>query len=180
MITLKDFMETVDYRITEGSDYGWSCYGSNAYCLDSWNGDFDGHTLSVTFDTKTQQVYEAYVCDYKNKRAYRIINPDYKQAHDDEVKAHEIDDCAWDDIKFIDLETDTDFLDKASAIIAGIDYDTRVSIPLDIPEDELLVIFKAAHERDMTFNQFVEEALKTALEDFERDPESFKKKYTRK
>ena len=41
MITLKEWMELVDYRITEGSDYCWSCYGPDAYSLDSWNGDQD-------------------------------------------------------------------------------------------------------------------------------------------
>jgi hypothetical protein len=37
-------MEVTDYRITEGSTYQWHCYGNNAYALDSWNGDQDGHT----------------------------------------------------------------------------------------------------------------------------------------
>ena len=52
MITLKEWMEIVDYRITEGSGYQWQCYGPNAYCLDSWNGEQDGHSLSIIFDTK--------------------------------------------------------------------------------------------------------------------------------
>ena len=41
MITLKEWMELVDYRVTEGSDYGWNCYGPNVHMLDSWNGDQD-------------------------------------------------------------------------------------------------------------------------------------------
>lgn len=56
MITLKEFMELVDYRITEGSDYMWSCYGPNAHRLDSWNGDHDGHSVSIIFDTQSQNV----------------------------------------------------------------------------------------------------------------------------
>jgi len=43
MITLKQWMEVVNYRITEGSQFQWECYGSHAYTLDSWNGDIDGH-----------------------------------------------------------------------------------------------------------------------------------------
>jgi hypothetical protein len=35
---------------------------------------------------------------------------------------------------------------------------------------------KLAHERDMTFNQFVEEALRAAIEDYKRDPEGMKDK----
>lgn len=184
MITLKEFMEVVDYRITEGSEFSWPCFGDDSvpYTLSAWNGDQDGWSFNITFDTGTQDVYMVESCDYKHKRAYRLINPNWNQAYEDYAKVHnpEYANQAWDDINYVDLESDDDWIQKALAIKAGEDYDTRVSIPLDIPEDELLVIFKAAHERDMTLNQFVEEALKTALEDFERDPESFKKKYTKK
>ena len=68
-IMIKQFMETVNYRITEGSDYGWQCYGHNAYMLDSWNGEQDGHSLTIIFDTKTQEVYEVQAHDYVNQRA---------------------------------------------------------------------------------------------------------------
>jgi len=164
MITLKDFMETVNYKITEGSTYTWNCYGPDAYSLDSWNGDQDGHSMSIIFDTKTQEVYETYVCDYKNQRAYRLINAAYKEAYNEEVKFNECLDEAWEDVKFVDLETDEDFLEKASAILTGVDYDLRVRIPLDIPDSELLPLLIAAHERDMTFNEFVEDALKAVIE----------------
>ena len=39
MITLKDFMEVVDYRVTEGSEFTWTCFGPAAYTLSAWNGD---------------------------------------------------------------------------------------------------------------------------------------------
>lgn len=167
MITLKDFMETVNYRITEGSEYQWSCYGSTAYCLDSWNGEQDGHSLTVIFDTQTQEVYEAQAHDYRNNRAYRLINPDYKFGHDDEAAGRGIDKSeAWDDLKYVDLEVEEDWLEKARAIVAEEDYDTRVRIPVEFTDDELLTYMKMAHDRDMTFNQFVEEALKAAIDEF--------------
>ncbi len=167
MITLKDFMETVNYRITEGSDYGWQCFGPNAYCLDSWNGEQDGHSLTVIFDTQTQEVYEAQAHDYRNNRAYRLINPDYKFGHDDEAAGRGVDKSeAWDDLKYVDLEVDEDWLEKARAIVAEEDYDTRVSIPVEFTDDELLTYMKMAHDRDMTFNQFIEEALKAAIDEF--------------
>ena len=52
MITMKEWMDLVNYRITEGSAYTWQCYGGNAYMLDSWNGEQDGHSFTVIFDTK--------------------------------------------------------------------------------------------------------------------------------
>lgn len=186
MITLKEWMEVVDYRITEGDDYTWHCFGDSAkpYSLSSWNGDHDGWSFNIVFDTGTQDVYIVEVCDYKHQRAYRIINPMWQQAYKDYAKNHnpEYADQAWDDVYFVDLESDDDWIQKALSIKAGEDYDTRVSIPIDLPEEELMVLFKAAHERDITFNQLVEEALRAALEEAERDPEAYKqrmKKYAK-
>ena len=99
MITLKDFMETVDYKITEGSEYQWQCYGDHSYQLDSWNQDQDGHSVSIVFDTRTHVIYEASVYDYKRNRAYRLINSDFKLGYDDLAQSRDIDaDQAWVDV----------------------------------------------------------------------------------
>ena len=143
--------------------------------LDSWNGEQDGHSLTIIFDTESQMVYEVQAHDYVNNRAYRMINSLYKDVH--RKKAEEMGtfaNMAWDDVDFTDLEVDEDWLDKATAIVSGEDYDTRVSIPVDFTDDELLKYMKMAHERDMTFNQFVEEALRHAIDEFKRDPEGMK------
>lgn len=166
MITIKDFMETVDYRVTEGSNYCWSCFGPNAYILDSWNGEQNGHSVSITFDTKTHEVYMAEAYDYKNDRAYRLINPSYKAKHDAEANMREVDSKqAWDEVDYVDLEVDADWLEKARAIVAGEDYDQRVQVPIDFSDEELLKFMMIAHERDITFNQLVEEALRAAIEE---------------
>lgn len=168
MITIKDFMETVNYKITEGSGYGWRCYGSNTHSLDSWDGDNDeGFSAGIIFDTKTQVVYEASVFDYKNGRAYRLLNPDFAQAYRDEAADRNIDtNEATDEIQYIDLENDSDFLKKARAIINYEPYDTRITIPLDLPDEELLKYMIMAHEQDMKFNDFVEMAIKSLIEDY--------------
>jgi predicted DNA binding CopG/RHH family protein len=72
---------------------------------------------------------------------------------------------AWDDVDWCDLEADDDFIQKSLSIVAGEDYDTRVSIPIDLPDHELMAIFKMAHEADMTFNDFVEKILREKLAD---------------
>lgn len=166
MITLKDFMETVDYKITEGSNYCWHCFGPNAYRLDSWNQEQDGHSIIILFDTRTHEVYEATACDYKRNRAYRLINPDYKDAQEREGRDRDVNlKQAWDDVNYTDLDVDGDFLEKARAIVAGQDYDTRVQIQVDFTDEELLTYMRMAHDRDITFNQLVEEAIKAAIED---------------
>lgn len=174
MITLKQWMETIDYRITEGTRFCWDCFGDNAYTLDSWNGEQDGSTLSITFDTQTQEVYEVQAHDYRNERSYRLVNPDYVQALKEEETARGNNNFAWDGVKFTDLETDEDWLEKARAIFLGVDYDTRISVPLDIPDADMLKFMIAAHERDMTFNQFVEQALRNVIDEYQIDPEGVK------
>lgn len=154
MITLKEWMEVVDYRVTEGSDY--YAYGSDTYCLDSWNGEQDGYSFSIVFDTKTQEVYKVEVHDYANKRSYRRLNDAVPQ---------DVEKTAYDDVDFVDLEVDDDWIQKALAIRAGEDYDTRVSVPIDFTDEELLKYMKMAHEQDMKFNDFVELALRHAIKE---------------
>ena len=167
MITLKEWMELVEYRITEGSDYGWNCYGHDAHMLDSWNGDQDGHSFTVVFDTKTQVVYEVQAHDYVHNRAYRLINPDFKSAHDAEARDRNISiDDAWDDVRYVDLDVDDDFIQKGLAIRDGEDYDTRVQVQVEFSDDELLTYMKIAHDRDITFNQLVEIALQEAIDQY--------------
>ena len=170
MITMKEWMELVDYKITEGGDYGWGCYGPNSYSLDSWNGvhGVGGYSFSIVFSTKTQKVYEVSVCDYTNDRAYRMINPSKIEKHNKEAESRDVNlNEAWDDVDYVDLEVDDDFIQKCLAIREGEDYDTRVSLPIDIPDEDLLQYMKLAHERDMTFNSFVEEALQHAIDEYE-------------
>ncbi len=177
MITLKQWMEIVNYRITEGSDFGWNCYGHKAYMLDSWNGEQDGHSFTIIFDTETPMVYEVQAHDYVHNRAYRMINPLYKEAQKAKVRdMGEFADMAWDDVDYIDLEVDSDWLEKATAIYDGEDYDERVQVPIDFTDEELLKYMKLAHERDMTFNAFVEEALRHAIDEYQRDPEGMKQR----
>jgi hypothetical protein len=165
MITLKEWMEIVDYRITEGSDYCWHCYGNDVHMLDSWNGEQDGFSFTVIFDTKTQVVYEVQAHDYVHNRAYRMINPDFQKKNKKEAKHRNIDkNNAWDDVDYVDIEVDDDFFQKCLAIKAGEDYDTRVSVPMDFSDEELLQYMKLAHDLDITFNQLVEQALREAID----------------
>jgi hypothetical protein len=164
VITMKEWMELVDYRITEGSNYCWECYGPNAYTLDSWNGEDRGFSFCIIFDTKDHTVYEVQAHDYLRNRAYRMINEDFQKKMRKEAKRRNVDkDQAWDDVDYVTLDVDDDFVQKCLAIREGKDYDTRVSVPLDIPDEDLLRYMMLAHERDMTFNQLVEEALRHAI-----------------
>jgi hypothetical protein len=47
--------------------------------------------------------------------------------------------------------------------------DNKVEVALELTDAELLVLFKMAHEKDMTFNNFVEQVLQDFLEQLEYD-----------
>lgn len=163
MISLKEWMEVVGYRITEGSEGYYHEFGPNCHCLSAWNGDHNGWSFNIVFDTKDQTVYIAEACDYKNQRAYRLINPDYKQAYMKSIKKEDWRDQAWDDVNFVDLEVDDDWIQKALAIVAGDDYDTHVSIPLNLDKENLHQLMLLAHENDLTLNQYVEKILRAEM-----------------
>jgi hypothetical protein len=175
---IQRWMELVEYRISEGSEFGWQCFGPDAYRLDHWNGESQNSpSFSITFDRRNQTVYQIEANDYVNDRAYRWSNPEsadayIKEAEQRGVGAKE----AWDDVDYIELDSVDDFFEKATAIYRGEDYDTRVTVTVEFTDEELLKYMTMAHERDMTFNQFIEEALKAAIEEHKRDPEGMKQR----
>lgn len=165
MITMKEWMELVDYKITEGSNFCWNCYGNDAYMLDSWNGEQDGHSFTVIFDTKTQVVYEVQAHDYVHQRAYRMVNEEFRKKLKKEARKRDVDkNMAWDDVNYVDLEVDDDFIQKCLSIKAGEDYDTRVVVPLELDDDMLFNLMKMAHEHDVTLNQMVEVVLRQVID----------------
>lgn len=150
--------EALGHRITGGSEYHWQCYGPDVRFLDF---ESEHAHASVLFDTRTQEVYEVTISSKNDSiRPYRWLNPETKQDYLAECKARNIDpQCAWDNINYVDLETEEDFLDKAEAIINGESFDTRVQVPIELDDSELFHLMKMAHERDITFNKLVEEIL---------------------
>lgn len=151
MLTLRQWMELVDFKITEGSEYYLG--DMTLYSLESWDGNHDGYSVSIVFDPKDEQrVHIVEVCDYKNQRAYR------------RCASPQDDSNAWDGVSWVDLETDEDFIEKTTAIMKGVEYDTRISIPLTLTDDELLVLFKLAHAADVTFNEYIARAVQELID----------------
>jgi hypothetical protein len=161
MITVKEFLEACQWRITGGDEYQWRLFGNHARYLDSH--DPAHGSMSMVFDTRTQEVYIAEI--HTEDKAYRIINPKYLKAYEKEctkrkVKFRE----ATESYDFTDLEVAEDWIEKATAIMAGKEYDTRIQVPLTLPDDEMFQLMKLAHENDITLNQMVEKVLRLVIE----------------
>lgn len=163
MITMSDFINAINYKITGGSDYGWQCFGNNARWLDSEDSKY---SASIVFNNETQMVFVAEVHEYVNNRSYRWINPLYATEYASEFKSRNIDNTlAYDNIKFVDLEVANDWIEKCTAITSyNFDYDPRVQIELNLSEAEIFHLMTLAHKKDVTLNQYVEDLLQTAIE----------------
>jgi DNA-directed RNA polymerase subunit E'/Rpb7 len=152
MITMKEWMAAVNYRITEGSEYYQDEHRGPLYALDYWNQDHDGHSTTIVFDPKTSEVLEATVHDFKKGLAYRITTFNI------------VDRQAWDEVDYVDLELDEDFIEKMTAILNGEEVDTRIMVELNLSESQIFTLMQMAHEQDMTLNKFVEKLLRSYIE----------------
>lgn len=162
MITIKDFLECIEYHITGGTEYMWNCYGPNVRYLEYQSKEgHEADTIFILFDTVDQTVYEMQAWDYVNQREYRWIHPDYIDAHKKEAKSRNVKwKKSFDERKFINLEVPEDIIEKARAIFLGEEYDTRIMVTLELDDKERIMLMEMAHEADMSLNQFVEYILR--------------------
>lgn len=164
MITLEDFLKSIDFHITEGSEYLWQCFGPDSYELSSWNKNENQNTVCAVFDRKTKVVYTMEAWDYNNRKTYRWIHPDYVDAVKSEYAARNLNfKESIDNEQFIDIDVPEDILEKAEAISDGQPYDERVQVVLNLPDDELFMLMTMAHEKDITLNQMVEIILREMI-----------------
>jgi hypothetical protein len=163
MLTLTLINPALQHRISDGTEYMWSCYGSSARYL-NYESEY-GHA-SVIFDTKDQTIYEAEVeMSNSEMRPYRWLNPAYAGKMHAEAVFRGVDDrFAWDDVKWIDLDVADDWLNKATAIFNGEPFDSRVQIEIELSDQEFIMLSKLAHEADITLNEMVERALFKAID----------------
>lgn len=156
---LSEVNTVFQHKIIGGGTYGWSCYGYDTWSIDYSSKYAHGY---VVFNVGTGIVYEVSVTPNVDEllgqsvKPYRWVNPLFKQAMLSEAAERMVDpDEAWDDVKWIDLETEEDFIDKASKMFDGVSFDTRVQVPIDLDNDTMLKLCMAAHERDITLNEMV-------------------------
>jgi hypothetical protein len=164
---LSEVNEALGHKITGGSEYHWRCYGPDARYLD-YEGDF-AHA-SVIYSTETQEIFQAEISVKReaweeDKRPYRWLNPDTKQVMFNEAAYRNVNpNEAWDDVEWTDLEVESDWLEKATAMFNGLDFDTRVQVELDLDDDLILKLSMEAHKRDITLNKMVEIVLQEAID----------------
>jgi hypothetical protein len=154
----------LDHRISEGSEYQWKCYGPRARYMDYTSNHAD---ITVIYDTATQDIYEATTCpkdENGNVGVYRWINPEHKARYLSEANRRGVDHTkAWDDVEWCDLDVAEDWLEKATAIFNNQPYNDDVLVSVEMEDHEWLKIAFAAHEKNMTLNAFINQALRHSL-----------------
>ena len=154
------------HKITDGSEYLWNCYGDNIRTIDYTSKHACGY---VVFDTETHEVFEVSVSPVAGAwdiepKPYRYINPEYRMSYETEAEDRHVDpNVAWDDVKWVDLETEEDFAEKASKMFVGQPFDTRIQVPVELDNDTLLKLTMEAHKRDITLNKMIEEILRELI-----------------
>jgi hypothetical protein len=158
---LSDVNIALGHKIVGGSEYQWACY-PNARYLDY---ESEYAHASVIFSMVNQEVYEAEISVKQNAwaedmRPYRWLNPNSKDFMIAEAKERNVKwRRAWDEVKYIDLDLEQDFLEKSIAIFNGKEFDKRVQMEVDLDDETMLALAKGAHERDITINKYIEEVL---------------------
>lgn len=162
---LYEIIQAANFKITEGSEYLWKCYGANARILDF--SDFKGEDAGVSciFDFETKMVYEVSIYT-KNHKYYRWIDSDYIEAYKNECQEKNVSFSFVvedEEIKWINLDNTRDVFRKASQVIDTGDCDDEVTIVLDLDDDLLLSLCMMAHEKDITLNMLMKEILQDVI-----------------
>lgn len=166
MLSLKDYLECVEYHIGETAKYLWNCYGENAYIVDNWTQEnkLPSNTITVIYDFCTKLIYEINAWDEINKRQYRWIHPVYIAEFKKECESRRIN---WknsiDNWDFIDLESEHDIMEKARAIVGESVYDTRILTRVNLSEDNTLILTNLAEQAGMSISDYISNVLEQTI-----------------
>lgn len=158
MLKLHKFLNVIMYNVHDKVFLENSIYNqeTDLVCEIS-NGNAD-YYLTCIFDVISQEILEITAEDYKLGNHYRWTTEDFASQQKDNS-------TNWMGKKYCELELAEDILEKATAIVSGRVYDTRVSVPLELSDEDFMLFARSAHERDVTFNQLIEQVLKAAISD---------------
>lgn len=161
MFTLKNFLDLVEDNCTvERFPCALECYGANTSIYSAYvTNDYECCVAVNDLGIRELNLY-----DYKNSRNYRWTVPEVEPLRDAELLLAGLDPkLVDDDQEFIDLIMIEDMIEKMTAINAGEEYDTRITIPLELTDEEFILIARAAHKLDITLNEFMVQAIKEQL-----------------
>jgi hypothetical protein len=151
--------------VNEISNYQWVSFGKGnkiwSFC-DTNEDEIGGFVSDGEKVFSVEFIYE----DFKNGSvAYRWIDPLYREAYSRDCIERNIDEKMMnEEIRYIDLEVESDCLTKLKAICEHKDFNKDIVVELDISDETFLAIAKTAHENNITFNEQVVNLIKDEVE----------------
>jgi hypothetical protein len=164
---LKKILKLFDYRISEGGQFLWKCFGDNVWTLDFNSPDDYRNGVSVTYDTVTTKVYYLSFSCAVGDTSYIWVDPDYEVAYGKERKARNIEstDCqCYSKESFLTMALDA-YKGKTP------DFDLSLDVDLNLDQDDYQVLLIMAKQRGMTFDELVNEVFEDALYDLKTKAE---------
>lgn len=80
---IQNYLEVLDYKISDGSKFLWNCFGENCYILTWRETEYDWeYTSSVYFDTITKEVYMMELFDEKENKCHYWLNSKFIDAYE--------------------------------------------------------------------------------------------------
>jgi hypothetical protein len=158
-----DLLKLAKYQIIESTPYEWECFGSNARFLDLDTPSNKMNIVSI-FDTGTEELYSLELYDYERGHFYRWIAEDKLDAVIAEHAERNFDfGVAFDDQTYTDVILE-DIVEKISDVYAGRKYDTRIMVPVNLPDDARDLLEEIAAAERITLDELTESVLRDAIE----------------
>ena len=164
-MTLHDFFNLFDYKVTEGSEFYWNCFGPNCRFIELKNNEIGG---SVVFSKLNQEIFQAEVYDEANNVAYRWMPSTAREKYFAECEDRNVPKMeAWDGCDFVDVETVNQFSDVVKSLIQGEppegDLEGDMDVELELPQHVIVFLSLEAHKRNITLNEMINIALREML-----------------
>jgi len=155
---LKKILKLFDYRISEGSEFMWKCFGPNARYLDFISPDSIQNSVSVVYDTLTTKIYAMDFCCETVDGVYSWVDPKYEVAHARECKEHNVD-------RRNQCFSKQSFLTMAVDAYAGRtpDVDLALDVDLDLEPSVVHQLHLMAAAKGITFDELVNLAISQEL-----------------
>lgn len=160
MKRINAFLRAANWQVTEGTAFGWDCFGPNIRYLIASINETDVHASAI-FSTESKELYvmELFVAEQNTNR--RWINPKYQETYRSAFIARALDPDRADEVsQFIDTDFD-DMLRRTTEAFSGPRYS---DIDLHLEEEVAVAAMKVAHGKDITLNELVDEILRDAIQ----------------
>jgi hypothetical protein len=153
LVKMKDFLEIgkIEELLINKSNirffgmYAYSFYYKNNDCL-----------IKVISDIRDSTVYKMIAVDYKKLKGFEWLHPNYEDDYYSLLTSKMVtDEFRLYNITPIRLIDPCDILEKSKKIINNEEYDDLVTIPIDLTDEELIMLTLEAHKLDVTLNEYV-------------------------